>query len=166
MIGKTSYLGIPLRLRRNRRWLVTGYWLVVLSSLGFLYWGPVLQILLQGRFLGHGRAEVFAPLLTGLLFGYLTTCLGGVSGRGLLPEWDGPFDERDIRLRNAAHFEAYKIFRMIIFPIAMMLAIVFGTIWSHYQQLGAPLLMLLWFLVFSLPQSLILWFEPDMEEAQ
>jgi hypothetical protein len=104
--------------------------------------------------------------LVGLLFGYLTTCLGGVSNRGPITAWDGPFDERDIRLRNAAHFEAYRIFRMIIVPIAIVLAIVFDTVWTNYQRLGAPLLILLWLLVFNLPQSLILWFEPDMEECE
>lgn len=163
MINRPTYLGISLRRRKNRRWLVAGYWTVVLSSLASLHWSPAFQMLLLGRFPVHGWVQALAPIFTGLLFGYLTTCLGGVSGRGMLPEWDGPFDERDIRLINAAHFEAYRVFRMVITPIAIALAVVFGTVWSPYQRLAAPLLLLLWLLVFSLPQSLILWFEPDME---
>jgi hypothetical protein len=166
MINKATYLRIPLRRRKNRRWLVAGYWAVVLLCLASFYWSPVLQILLHGSFRGQGLAGVLAPILTGVLFGYLTTCLGGVSERGPITAWDGPFDERDIRLRNAAHFEAYRIFRMIIVPIAIVLAIVFGTVWANYQRLGAPLLILLWLLVFNLPQSLILWFEPNMEECE
>ncbi|MGA3082390.1 MAG: hypothetical protein ABSD44_13635 [Terracidiphilus sp.] len=169
MINKSTYLGIPLRRRKNRRLLVGGYWAVVLLFLEFIYCSPVLQILLLGRFPGNGWLGFLSIMLTGPLFGYLTTCLGGVSGNGLISDWDGPFDERDIRLRNAAHFEAYRIFRVIIViivPLTMVVVIVFGTFWSHYQRLSVPLLSLLWFLVFSLPQSLILWFEPDMEEPQ
>jgi hypothetical protein len=166
MIKKATYLGIPIRRRKNRRWLVVSYWIVVLVFLASLHWNPAMQSLLLGRFPSHGWAGPVATILTSVLFGYLTTCLGGVFERGMLSEWDGPLDERDIRVRNAAHFEAYRIFRMIIFPFALILAVVFGTVWSHYQKLAAPLLLLLWCLVFSLPQSLILWFEPDMEEPQ
>jgi hypothetical protein len=166
MINKVTYLGIPLRRRKNRRLLVAGYWAVVLLFLGFIYYSPVLQILSRGSFLGNGWLGFPCIMLTGILFGHLTTCLGGVSGKGLISEWDGPIDERDIRLRNAAHFEAYQIFRIIIVPIAMLSVIAFATVWSHYQRLAVPLLPLLWFLVFNLPQSLILWFEPDMEESK
>lgn len=162
MIKKTVYLGIPLARRRNRRWLVVGYWVVVLAFLASLNSNPAMKTLLLGRFPSHGWVGPVATLLSSVFFGYLTACLGGVSERGMLSEWDGPLDERDIRLRNAAHFEAYRIFRMIIFPFALILAVLFGTVWSRYQKLAAPLLLLLWCLVFSLPQSLILWHEPDV----
>ena len=164
MINHATYLGISLQRRRNRRWLVASYWAAVSMSAASLHWNPAIRLLVRGRFLGHGWAEALASIFTGVLFGYLTVCLGGVSDRGILPEWDAPFDERGIRLRNAAHFEAYRIFRMIIAPVAIVTAILFCTVWSHYQSLAAPLFLLLWCLVFSLPQSLILWWEPDMEE--
>jgi hypothetical protein len=78
---------------------------------------------------------------------------------------DRPLDERDIRLRNAAHYNAYSLLKWVIF---------FGFIFGISADLNhlllrikptiIPLLGLFVLVVFNLPQSLILWFEPDMEE--
>ena len=71
-------------------------------------------------------------------------------------------DERTIRLRNAAHYEAYKIVRILVFVVPLLI-LCFSTIWRSVSWLGAPIGLILALLALNLPQSLILWFEPDLE---
>jgi hypothetical protein len=75
-------------------------------------------------------------------------------------------DERDIRLRNAAHYEAYRVVSRIVLPLSMPVAIAFATIWSGHKWLLLPIFGGAFLLVWNLPQTLILWWEPDVEEQE
>lgn len=182
MINKRTFLGIPLARRRTRRWLVLGFWAVNLSLVA------VVSLLTgkDGTFLWLLYSWQFITLLL------LTGLLGGDGRRGAVRAFEGPtteeqaaadntcmtpediaerkrreieirLDERDVKMRNAAHYKAYSALRWIIlvaFPF--MVASPPGELFS----LRRFLLLTLFLVVWGLPQTLILWTEPDMEEPQ
>ena len=72
-------------------------------------------------------------------------------------------DERELRVRNAAHYRAYGLLRLL------GSALVFAAVADHINELAAAResLLLLFFLIIEwLPQSILLWTEPDMEGAR
>ena len=91
---------------------------------------------------------------------------GEMTGLGLTPrrrDQDEP-DERDLALRNAAHYQAFRA------------AMVYGfVLWASiplYWRLSGPSVVLLVLLIamplltilLTLPQAIILWTEPDVPE--
>jgi hypothetical protein len=81
---------------------------------------------------------------------------------------DRSFDERDIRLRDRAHYQAYRVLRSILgLAVILVIPILFASdtpdLIRRYGLLFIPLICLLVLVVWSLPQSIILWSEPDME---
>lgn len=185
MINQRTFLGIPLARRRTRRWLVVGYWT---SATALLAFGGLLNLARPGWF----AQAWYAPFL-GLVCGYLGSMLGGNRPGGPVRDFEGraadrpelldntirtlmkpanrewqrenrPLDERDIRLRNAAHYEAYRLLELIVLPIAGALFMAFATTLSRYKVLCVPIFVLTFLVVYNLPQSLILWTEQDMEE--
>jgi hypothetical protein len=184
VINKRTFLGISLARRRARRWLVVIYWatVIVLISLAtvYVYFHP------------NWLEKAWYAAFLGIAIGFLLTFLGGTrtgrpvkdfSGRAtdrpaLLDntirtlmdpanrDWkqeDGPLDEREIRLRNAAHYEAYRVVNCIVIT-ALALFFIYGTILPRYRMLEGPIFVLLILVIYNLPQTLILWTEPDMEE--
>jgi hypothetical protein len=186
MIAKESYLGISLATRRNRRMLVVGYWLIVALAATvapgwFRYIGNLATRSVPGL--------IFA-ICTGAGVGWLLTALGGMGGKGPVSNFEPPetswtqlwrvargwrgrkgpseltaLDERDIRLCNAAHYEAYKAVRLIALVVPILI-ILFGTILRRHLWLASSAILVLVLVVFNLPQSLILWWEPDIKETQ
>jgi hypothetical protein len=183
MISKRTYLAISLASRSNRRWLVLGYWLiVVLAAAGAASWFHYLASQPVRPKIG------FIPAIcTGLCVGWLLTALGGMGGKGPVSSfeppspswrelwraargwqgrkgiWEEALDERDIRLCNAAHYEAYKVVRFIALFVPVLI-VLFGTILRKQMWLTPSVGLVLLLVVFNLPQTLILWWEPDMEE--
>lgn len=187
MINKSVYLGIPLHRRRNRRWLVVGYWAAAL-----VFFASTSGLFQDARREG---SQFWPWLLFGFVFSLLAMFLGGSGVGGPIPGWDGtstelpywsplavacrairrmtgqsqpdpqstPFDERDLWLRNAAYYEAYKLLQQLVIPIAGGLLMAFVTVWSRYKFAAIPVFLLLILVTYNLPQSLILWFEPDMD---
>jgi hypothetical protein len=92
---------------------------------------------------------------------------GGMISLGLAPrrrrDEDGP-DEREVAVRNAAYFEAYRALAM--YSIALWLA------WPPIFLLSAStavrvlllLTMPLLAMALTLPQAVVLWTEPDVPE--
>lgn len=190
MINRRSYLGIPLGTRRNRGWLVAAYWFSVVVTLAF---GSV--FLYRGRFtMAHWWISATLGGLIGTMFIFLGGSrqigpLVDFDGDPTPPSpwiplvaadnivrWlkndaeenriDRSLDERDIRLRNAAHFEAYQVVRRILVPAAFVMFVVSDTILRNRRFIFLPISLLMTLVIYNLPQSLILWWEPDVEELQ
>ena len=79
---------------------------------------------------------------------------------------DAPLDERETGERDRMHFLAYTLTRWF----ALLLLAIYGLIAANYpaalRQTGSLFLCLLTLSLWSLPQTIILWTEPDMEAAQ
>jgi hypothetical protein len=184
MIKKRRLLGISLVRRSTRRWLVIGYWAVVLTLVGF---DSQLSIS-DASPLGLVR-WLFVIILSSPGF------LGGTVRNEAVREFDGPtadepdksdytfmttediaakkrekremqLDERDTMLRNAIHYRAYAFLRKgasFVFVVNLALRAPNYSQYAHFQE---PLLVFVFLVFMSLPQSMIIWTEPDMEEVQ
>jgi hypothetical protein len=176
--------GIRIASRTARRWLVAVYWaLMLVVCVGF--------VLHQMR---HGVENLdpwgMLPIFVGIV-----SLLGGVkvggavkpfSGRSYMgsptpgdeggltifsqksifpPEDSGPLDEREQSERDTVHYTAYTVVRWLALALYFIYA-GFGA-WSPawFPRVGPLFVFLLTLVLWSLPQSLILWNEPDMEEA-
>jgi hypothetical protein len=179
---RRSIVGISLVRRRTRRWLVLSYWTIILLLVGVL----TQTIGKESTVFGMPLFWFFWPV------GILTGLLGGTRPNGAIRAFQGrsaeerspidysfmtPYDiaeqkqrdnelrldERDVNLRNAVHYQAYSAVRWI----ALIAFFASGPPLAHEPVALRRFLLLLFFLViWSLPQTLILWTEPDMEEEQ
>lgn len=194
MIRKRVYLGIPMGPRRNRRILVVCYWIAVVMILAGgaavylrdpeIYgstWMTIVVLLVYS----------LVPLLLGGDEGIGP--IGDFAGDPPPPRWtllwavdrlrsrrkrapgdrlfDRCFDERDQRVRDRAHYLAYQILRPIPIAAACLFLTAPATLEAHSLIRRYGLLLVLLVILFSivfwtLPQSIILWTEPDMEEVQ
>jgi hypothetical protein len=175
MITKKSFLGIPLARRSTRRGLVAGYWSTVGLQMVGLWFAP------------HVR-PIWVRIVNGVLFLFLFWIFRQLSGgtvrslengavregflagfgrgfTGARPE-DRPLDEREAGLRDRAHFGAFNILRGLLVALLLLE----GFMPDQPAQLVASSRgdLFFWLVVisYSLPQTLILWTEPDMEEVQ
>ena len=190
MIRKGTYLGLPLAGRKNRRMLVLGYWMIVaFAAVVAATWFRYEESLPVRPHL-NDIGTILAGLCSGLCFGWLLTALGGLNSRGPVSSFEPPpsriselwrvargwhgrkrlgeesaLDERDIRLCNAAHYEAYKVVRGVALLLPVLI-VLFGTAFRKTLWLAPPIGLVLLLVVFNLPQTLILWNEPDMEEPR
>jgi hypothetical protein len=144
----------------RRRWLVaaiyTGF--VVLVAVWFL-WG-----------------SKYAPAFLALLVFYLVALpfLGGRSYRGgLVPSYESG-DERERTRRYKAHYKAYIWLDLLCVPALFAAFAVNSPEARHAGQaaqmlvgrLAWSLLICVGILYYTLPQAILLWTEPDMEEQQ
>lgn len=187
MITRQTYLGISIRSRRNRRRLVIGYWLTVLIVMAAAAYAVSLDPgMLQHWWILCAIGGLYGAALT-FLGGYgqigpmpdlsgdrtpaprwvpieAADALLSRRARTLHPEAPTvPLDERDIQLRDAAHFQAYRVTREWLLPLLIAAFVVFQYIYSHAQLIAIPVYALLILVIYNLPQTLILWTEPDME---
>lgn len=171
MVEETSFLGMPLRTRRQRRSLVVGYYAVFAAMAGVGFWlGPA----------SWGDLIIFTLILGGLLGGisYEAPVKAyeklpvpvdqdgpqtlNLSGRRLNRMWT-PLDERERVERDHAHYMAYRILRWSLGVAAIVY--VLSLNWTHpgaRWDMGKQLPMLVWMLVvyvLSLPQAVVLWTE-------
>jgi hypothetical protein len=183
MISADSTLfGHSLARRRTRRWLVGVFWggLVPLLCVGF-----------QGCFfIARGSFALNTLNFALLVIFWITIYLGGVRAGGwvkpfrtqkkarniLQPLFAKPqptqseliaqelaMDERESFQRDHIHFAAYFIARiMTLFLFALYCTLGF---WNQelLRQAGPLLFFILMITLWSLPQTLILWTEPDLE---
>lgn len=189
MIGRRVYFGIPLGSRTHRRRFVIVYWAMCVAV-------PAALAVLTARYpgwTGHGWTLVGLGGVIGLLlFGMGGAGAGGpvraFDGSPIPKEYrwspmgvadaalsgpvfredtlnEGPLDERDETLRNAAHYRSYRVMRLVVVYGAAALV----CLWRYLQpfrDLAIPAALLVFFVFWNLPQTLILWNEPDMEEAR
>jgi hypothetical protein len=83
------------------------------------------------------------------------------SGHGYEPR---SLDERELSLHYRMHTKAYNLLQIFV-PVGVLLLTpseIRGSAWLISARI--PMLWLLAMVVTSLPQSMILWSEPDMEE--
>ena len=171
MIEQTSFLGMPLRTQRQRRLLVILYYaaLVLFSALGL--WKSqghisflIPQVLTFGGLLGGikigGPVKAYDDPRFPLDMGSTIQTLD-LDGRGWFGADWSPLDERERQQRNFAHYHAYRILRWT-------LGIACGVYWVSlswsYAWLSTKGPILAWILlvyVLSLPQSVLLWTEPE-----
>ncbi len=172
MIQQTSFWGMPLRTQRQRRSLVVGFNLFILAFAALALLGTrgrfpfflLPQTLFLGGLLGgikiDGPVKVYEdsslPLGNG---GTQTLNLEG--RRPFNPLGYSPLDEREQTQRDHAHYTAYRILRWTLG--ALILGYCLSLNWTN-PWLSARLPILAWILlvyVLSLPQSVVLWTEPQ-----
>jgi len=190
MIEKRIFPGISLARRKTRRRLVVGYWAFVL-----LLVGCASPIVFKHPTVFGVRAWVCINLIVGLTGflggndrgGAVRAFQGRTAGERRTPpdysfmtvedvaakivakeqaEKECRLDERDTNLRNAAHFKAYVFMRKSAFFVIFALIALGIPRLSRLEFLREPLLWLLLVVFLSLPQTLILWTEPDMEAPE
>jgi hypothetical protein len=169
MIQKPRFLGISLRTRQRRRTLVLAYYAVLLLLISPCLWkqkmlpaAMIIQTLTLGGFFGGIRSEgVVKPYSDEIrepgYSGIQELNLNGLRAFAARPL----LDEREVHERDRTHYTAYCILRWsmgvvgTLYVVGMMAAPTF---------LANNIANFLWiFIVFvlSLPQSIILWTEPE-----
>jgi hypothetical protein len=178
-------LGFSMAKRRTRRWLVVGYWVLIVAlyalmqradtvnprHIDFFHLFYPLQLLIflpallggvrHGGLVKHFRGIHFVPLQerddTQTLFGKADPQIA-----------DADLDERETRERDRIHFLAYTAARWMVLALLVVLLVVLlctdSTVWI--TRLSAAFFYLVALTLWSLPQSLILWTDPDMEEGR
>lgn len=182
MIKNGKLFGIPLTRRRTRRWLVLGVWTLIFLLIG-----------VTSPMIGTDRTIFGVPSWWSTwFFVALIGLLGGIREGGAVREFRGRtserqsqsdntymtpadiaerkrrenenrLDERDVNLRNAVHYNAYSALRWITF-IVLPFSMVPLTGVSLLLHRSLPLILFL--VVWGLPQTILLWTEPDMEPEQ
>jgi hypothetical protein len=172
--------GLSLARRATRRWLVAGYWIVVCAWLGLALWCAWDE--------GNERHTANFVHVLWLLF-FVPPLLGGVKHGGLVKPYRGvrwaslqeqgsvstlfgksdaqateeALDERERNERDRMHFVAYTVARWLTLAMVVLFAGLSAWNFAWGQHFGAVCLCVLALVFWSLPQSLILWNEPDVE---
>lgn len=171
---------IPIRNRRSRRILVVGYYLFFAVFAAFLLWLKGMKdydFLLPFTYL-------FAQMLGGLIGGgpvrlfsqWQRNAIGGAERRGEPPQslsgyagsrpaaFVDRLDEHDIARRDRAHYLAYSALRWPAIAAALF-SLMF--LMKNTPERVAHILLILSVPValvfFSLPQTMLLWTEADLE---
>lgn len=188
MIARRVFFGIGLERKLDRRRFVAGYWAVCVAGLV----GLASLILRDPGWMDHSWVLISVGMSAGLLlFGLGGSAAGGpvrsFDGEGMAAQYrwsplgmadralsgpafqadtlrEGPLDERDRDLRNAAHYEAYRLMRLLVIYGAVLLMCLSRYL-EPYRGLEIPAGILAFFMFWNLPQTLILWHEPDVDEA-
>jgi hypothetical protein len=171
VIEQTSFLGMPLRTQRQRRTVVVLYYSLLLVFAILALWKPrsAVQFLLPqtitlGGLLGGikfgGPVKAYAEPKLPMDLGSSTQTLN-LEGRKPFGDVWSPLDERERTQRDRAHYEAYRILRITMFAGALLYFL--GMVWAgSWLRLKTPELgWVLLVYVLSLPQSVLLWTEPE-----
>ena len=171
MLRTPAFLGFSMVRRNNRRLLVTTTYvvfvvlmatvIVILPSqrlFNAIWMCLVLAYNVVNRaILGRLVKDMTLPELRG----------GRMTSLGLSPISHGGEDdpdEREVAVRNAAHFEAYRalaVYSMLIWLASPLFLSLSGSTAVRVLLLTSmPLLAM----VFTLPQAIVLWTEPDVPE--
>jgi fatty acid desaturase len=174
-----KFFGISIARRRTRRVFVIGIWCAgVLCGLAFLH----------GAVSHRDRALGFWAIMALQLILQLPNFLGGFRSGGMVrpflaakpgPEQvqslfgprkpfgqDAPLDERETGERDRIHFLAYRIALAIALVMGLILFVLCGYSFQWISRLTLFFFFALIVILLGLPQTIILWTEPDMEEPQ
>jgi hypothetical protein len=179
MITQTSFLGLPLRTQRQRRLLVVLYYALFLALSALFFWkslgsiGVILpQVFTLGGMLGGikigGPVKVYQyPHLPLALDGPIQTL--NLEDRKPFntvgPEGWSPLDERELTQRDFAHFTAYRILRWTLGFACCLYWLAYANLPAWLSNKGPILAWTLLVYVLSLPQSVLLWTEPNAPTA-
>lgn len=187
MITTTSKLfGFSVARRSTRRFLVVLYWLgiaafavaflldqmrhtldvfgIIIAMQIFINLPSLLGGVRAGGVIKPYRGVRFAPLLdrdeVQTVFGGPKSVIGSATAADLA------LDERETRLRDRVHFVAYTLMRWLTLAIfaGFALLAMLRPDWTRQAALFG--FILLGLVLWSLPQTLILWNEPDVEEPR
>jgi len=167
MLQTTTLLGVSLVPQKNRRLLVTATYLIVLFVLVAIVLttsghSRYFQLILNLVFLVPVNVSLyfFGRVVEQTVFPVLRRTPVSLDLSGRRREVGEP-DERDLLVRNAAYFTAYRLVAAYSLFVCLM-------VWPAFDSGSTlfPLLLLLPLLVFAptLPQAVILWSEPDVPE--
>ena len=174
MIESTTFLGMPLRTRHQRRTLVVGYYVVLLLFTALALWkmqGMLVVLLPQTIILGGllGGIKMGGPVKPYAAPGALESTGPVVSlnlqGRRRFGS-SVPLDEREQTQRDHAHYTAYRILAV---TLCLAVALCWMPLDSQALWLKQRESILLWVLLvyaLSLPQSVLLWTEPADPSAE
>jgi len=169
MFRTPAILGFSMVSRSNRRLLVATTYAVFLMLVAAL-----IVILPSGRqYYAVGMCLALAyNVVSRSIFGRLVkdTVLpefrgGEMTGLDLAPRHrhseDNP-DEREVAVRNAAYFEAFRALAMYSFAIWLASPLFFSLTGSTAVRVLLLLTMPLLVMALTLPQAVVLWSEPDV----
>lgn len=187
MISTTNrWLGISFGRQQTRRWMVAAYWTCVaafsylilrrettigLDGMGVLL---VLQLLVNlPGILGGVRSGGAVKPFRGMHWVPMTDRDDIVqlfnqppASAGNLDPADGELDERETRLRDRVHFVSYTLSRWFAFLLLGVLVILSLVDAAWVTRIGPFFFFLLTLVLWSLPQSLIMWNEPDADDPR
>jgi hypothetical protein len=186
IVEQYKIFGVPVSQRRTRRVLVVGYWcLVAFFCRVFLLhqahhgiedmgpWIVLPAIFNLSGLLGGVRAGGAVKPFSGAHWISNSPSTAGegtqtLFGTGLRTGADEGWalDERERLERNGVHFVAYTIARWFALLLLAIYAALGAAHVAWFNRIGPFFVFLLTQVLWSLPQSLILWTEPDMEEPQ
>jgi len=171
MLKTPIFLGFSTVRRNNRRLLVAVTYAAFLALMGTaiiivpsrgrdaVVWVCVTLVysVASGQILGRFVKDTVLPEIRG----------GEMTSLGLTPRRhrgeDEP-DERDVAVRNAAYFEAYRalaVYSIIVWATLPLISeLSASTALRLLQLLALPLVMM----ALTLPQAVVLWTEPDVPE--
>jgi hypothetical protein len=181
MISETrTTWGVSINRRSTRRWIVAGYWLMT----AFFAFAMLMHSIRH-----HGS---FASMSLVYALFWLPAFLGGVRAGGAVKPFrkahfpmeelrnsgmislferggqkalsDG-LDEREMRLRDRVHFVSYTVTRWLALAFFGLYALISAQHPEWLQTTGPVFLFVLVLVMWGLPQSIILWNEPDVEVA-
>lgn len=181
MIRTRGYLmGFPVRRRLTRRIGVVAFWIITAGVFGRIFFGQfgwtsgglsaflivwffLFSDTLGGTGSGGGALKPFSRRRRRKQPGFQTLFRGELLSNELSADPDLMLDERDERIRDRAHFLALTFTRrlgLLLFAVSVYLVIKQSTnLWRDEQAFLFGLVLVMW----NLPQSLILWAEPDLE---
>jgi hypothetical protein len=178
MISDTRNLwGRSINRRRTRRWIVVAYWLltalwvcaILLHMIrhhgSFVNISLVYVLLWMPAFLGGVRAGGAVKPFRGVYWPSAADRGGMISlfhrDTGALQEME--LDEREMRLRDRVHFVSYTVARWLTITLFGIYALISTKRPDWLGITGPAFLFVIVMVLWSLPQSIILWNEPDVE---
>jgi hypothetical protein len=189
MIVRSAVLGISLERRSTRRLLVVCFWAAItaLTVLEGLRAADLLPRLHKADPMPYGATDGLTSAL--LLYivirlslsnivdfegrefkastpiAFLNGFVDGFRSMGINNTSLAKVDERTASIRNLTHFDAYRKLRsFVLWAVVLLWFLPRGL--EHQKWLGAPLSFHFFLGLMFLPQTLVLWTEPDMEEAR
>lgn len=168
MLTTPRFLGVSMALQKSRRLLVIATYAVPLTCFACSFMRPwayetgALAGLL-GVFLIPLVLFVFNRVVNPTLSGHRqggTTRLGPTSER----HSSGELDERELAIRNAAHYQAFRVMELYSLLLVVSFFYLRPLNGPVANQLAALFVLLLLLMLWTLPQAIILWTEPDMPE--
>ena len=169
MLNQPMLRDVSIASQKKRRLLVTATYTIFVALLAVIAVKP--SFLSEIGELGR-QLLVIAVGLVPILFFYLTKLpIPGSSSIEMTrlnltpgPRDPDDLDERQVVTRNAAHYQAFRF--VLWYSLVVFIASVFmdDLNAATARRLMVTLTMLLFFVVWTLPQAIILWTEPDAPE--
>ena len=189
MIVKRAVFGISLARRSTRRLLLACFWTTIAAFAGVMALRAA-DLLLRlhktdpmpiGATDGLTAALIFYLLSRAALgnvvdfegsefkasspIPFLNGFIDGFRSAGINNTHFAKIDERTVSIRNLVHFDAYRKLRSVVLWTALLLIFLSSTLEQH-KWLAAPLCFIFFLGLMFLPQTLVLWTEPDMEASE